>query len=371
MALLRDVIDRVLFPNREAHAIPVLDGPLSPNNRLDDARSLGAPIERIEDLALGPDGALYVSSLDRIVRCAGADFAERSLFAQLPGAVGGLAWTREGRLLACVSGTGLVSLSAAGATTGTLATADNAPLACPTAVTAADDGTIYLCDGSRHNRPEDWLPDLIQCRAPSGRLIACDAALEHARVLADGLAWPAGVALAPDATELLVSESWTHRLSAFATAGGTRRVIVKNFAGYPSRIATDGTDGYLMAFFGMRTQLIEFMLREREFSEAMMASVPRELWIGPSVGGRFDYREPTQIGQIKKLGIQKPWAPPRSYGLVARLDREGEPVEGLHSRVDGRLHGVTAVRRIGERVLAAVKGRDLLVELPITTTRKS
>ena len=26
MALIRDVIDRVLSPNREAHAVPVLDG---------------------------------------------------------------------------------------------------------------------------------------------------------------------------------------------------------------------------------------------------------------------------------------------------------------------------------------------------------
>ena len=364
MALLRDVIDRVLFPNREAHAIPVLDGPFSPNSRLDDARPLGAPIERVDDMALGPDGALYVSSLDRILRCTGNDFSERAVFTQLPGSVGALAWTRDARLIACVSGVGLVALSANGMTTGTLATAGGAPLTCPTAVTVADDGTVYACDGSRHNQAEDWLPDLIQRRAASGRLIACDAALANARVLADGLAWPAGVAVAPGATELLVSESWTHRLTAFATTGGARRAIVKNFAGYPSRIATDPAGGYWMAFFGMRTQLIEFMLREPEFSAAMMATVPRELWIGPSLEGRFDYREPTQIGRIKKLGIQKPWAPPRSYGLVARLDGRGEPAESLHSRVDGRLHGVTSVRRIGSRVLAAVKGRDWLVELP-------
>jgi hypothetical protein len=41
-----------------------------------------------------------------------------------------------------------------------------------------------------------------------------------------------------------------------------------------------------------------------------MKTVPPELWIGPTLDGRFNYREPTQIGRIKKLGIQKPWAPP-------------------------------------------------------------
>jgi len=369
MALIRDVIDRVLFPNREAHAVPVLDGPFSPNSRLDSARPLGEPIDRIHDFGLGPDDALYVSSGDQILRCTGQDFTDRSVFAQLPGQVGGLAWTPGDRLLACVSGVGLVALSLFGQTVGKLDTVAGESVECPTAVTVAGDGAIFVCDGSRHNRPEDWLPDLIQQREPSGRLIACGADLAGARVIADRLAWPAGVAMARGEREVLVAESWSHRLSAFGRDSGARRNIVKNFAGYPARISVDPAGGFWMAFFGMRTQLIEFILRERDFCEAMMANVPRELWIGPKVEGGFDYREPTQIGRIKKLGIQKPWAPPRSYGLVARLDQDGDPIESFHSRVDGRLHGMTSVRRVGGRVLAASRGRDMLVELPLEATR--
>ena len=369
MALIRDVIDRVLFPNREAHAVPVLDGPFSPNSRLDSARPLGEPIERLHDFGLGPDDALYVSSGDRILRCTGQNFADRSVFAQLPGQVGGLAWTPGDRLLACVSGVGLVALSLSGQTVGKLDAVAGESVECPTAVTVAEDGTVFVCNGSRHNRPEDWLPDLIQQREPSGRLIACGADLAGARVIADRLAWPAGAAMASGGREVLVTESWSHRLSAFGRDSGTRRNIVKNFAGYPARISADPAGGFWMAFVGMRTQLIEFILRERDFCEAMMASVPRELWIGPKVEGGFDYREPTQIGRIKKLGIQKPWAPPRSYGLVAKLDRDGDPIESFHSRVDGRLHGMTSVRRVGGRVLAASRGRDLLVELPVEATR--
>ena len=41
MALLGDILDRVLHPNREIHGVPVLDGAFSPNQRLDDARALG------------------------------------------------------------------------------------------------------------------------------------------------------------------------------------------------------------------------------------------------------------------------------------------------------------------------------------------
>jgi len=365
MGLLRDIVDRVLNPNREVHAIPVLDGPFSSNSRLDQARALGELIERPDDLAPGPDGALYVSSGTSILRCAGANHEERSTFATLPGPVGPLAWTAGGRLLAGVGGHGVVALSASGAVTATLSDAGSVPLHCPTALAVADDGQVYVCDGSRANLPQDWLPDLMQRRAPSGRLLTCTAALTDARVLADKLNWPSGVAVAPGGREVLVAEAWAHRLCAHARDGGGRRVLVKNFTGYPARLTADPEGGYWMAFFGMRTQLIEFVLREREFCDAMMARVPRELWIGPSLEGRFDYREPTQVGRIKKLGIQKPWAPPRSYGLVARLDAQGEPVESLHSRVDGRVHGVTAVRRVGERVLAVAMGRDLLVELPV------
>lgn len=365
MALLRDIVDRILFPNREIHSIPVLDGPFSPNARLDGARILGAPIVRPDDLAAGPDGALYVSSGCTILRCTGDDFESRTLVASFASEVGPLAFTRDGRLLAGVSGLGVVAMRADGTVETTLEAAGDVPLHCPTALAVGGDGSVFICDGSRWNRPEDWLPDLMQQRAPSGRLVVCDEALAQARTVLDKLAWPSGVAVPAGSGDPFVAEAWAHRLSVASVRSGSRTVVIKNFAGYPARLTEDHDGSLWMAFFGMRTQLIEFVLREKGFREAMMASVPRELWIGPRLGGGFDYRESTQIGRIKKLGIQKPWAPPRSYGLVARLDASGTPTESLHSRVDGQVHGVTAVRRIGDRVLAVSRGHEILVELPL------
>lgn len=369
MALLRDVIDRVLFPNRDVHAIPVLDGAFSPNTRLDKARRLGAPIERPDDLAAGPDGALYISSGRQILRCTGADFEYRTLFATAESLVGPLAVAADGRVFAGVSGQGVVAFDAEGRPLAALKAVDGEALACPTAIALAYDGSLILTDGSRRHRPEDWLPDLMSRLPPSGRLVMCDASLRQARVVADRLDWPSGVAVACAGGPIHVSEAWAHRLSTVDPGSGARRVVVKNFAGYPARLTADPVDGgWWMAFFGMRTQLIEFVLRERRFCEDMMRRVPRDLWIGPSLEGRFDYREPTQIGRIKKLGIQKPWAPPRSYGLVARLNSQGEPAASWHSRVDGQVHGITAVRRLGRRVIAVSKGRNLLVELPEAPT---
>jgi hypothetical protein len=362
MSVLGDIIDRVLFPNREIHVIPSLDGAFTPNQRLDHARSLGAGIERPDDIAFGPDGALYVSTGEKILRCEGEDFATRAVFANLAAPVGGLAFAPDGRLLACVSGRGLLALSRSGEIVGRLEEAAGEKLACPLSVDVATDGAIYLTNGSRAHTPELWLADLMQNRPPSGRLVVCDADLSNARVLKDKLSWPLGAAVSHKGDEVWVSESWTHRLIAIARAGGAERVLVKNHTGYPARLARQG-GGYWMAFFGLRSQLTEFVLRERAFCDEMMRTVPKGLWIGPTLDGRFNNQEPTQIGRIKKLGIQKPWAPARSYGLVARLDAEGAAMESLHSRVDGRVHGVMTVRPVGERLIAVSKGRNMLVEL--------
>ena len=365
MSLARDIVDRVFFPSRDVHAIPVLDGGFSPNERLDQARQLGESFDAPDSLVLDDGGTLFVSADDKVVACSGRDFELRKPFVCFDMKAGGLAWSERTGLLVCVPGRGVCSFDTNGRVRAWLRTADGGQICCPTAVTIARDGTVFVVDGSRHNAPDQWLPDLMQRRPPSGRLIACDSDLVHARVLADGLDWPSGVAVAHDEESILVAESWRHRLSAFNRSGNDRRILVKNFAGYPARIVRGANRGYWMTFFALRTQLTEFVLREHSFRARMIVSVPPHLWIGPTLGGTFDYREPTQIGRIKKLGIQKPWAPPRSYGLVARLDVNGHAIESFHSRTSGRFHGVMSVAIDQKRVLVASKGHGKLAELTV------
>ena len=364
MSLLKEIVERIFFPNREVEFIPVLDGAFSANQRLDEARILGSEIIRPDDMVYGEDGALYLSSEQKIYRCTGINFESRDLLVELPGLAGGLAQMQNGHLLACVSGHGLFQISTSGDIMRKIESVSGKSLSCLTSVTIANDGTVYATDGSSGNLPEDWLPDLMQNRCPTGRLIAFNSDLSDATVCIDQLNWPAGVVLSQDETEVWISESWSHRLTAYSRNNKTLRTIRKNFAGYPGRIIRLQSGDFWITFFAVRTQLTEFVIREREFCEKMMKPVPRDLWIGPSLDGKFNYREPTQIGRIKKLGIQKPWAPPRSYGLVARLDSSGEVIESLHSRVGGHIHGVTSVCAVREALLALAKGRNFLVELP-------
>jgi hypothetical protein len=364
MSLARDLIDRIFYPNRDVHAIPVLDGVFSPNERLDQAEQRGPHFDAPDALLLSRNGQLYVSAGNTVFVCVSETVESPQPFARFESTVGGLAWSDANELLVCVAGQGICAVDATGKVTGCLEKVDGLPIRCPTAVAVAFDGTIFVSDGSRYNTPDRWLQDLMQKRPGSGRLIACESDLSNPRILADGLSWPGGIAVSHDEQDVLVAEAWKHCLTAHRRSGGPARPIVKNFAGYPARIVRGANRDYWLAFFALRTQLTEFVLRERGFRERMMERVPPQLWIGPSLGGSFDYREPNQIGRIKKLGIQKPWAPPRSYGLVARLDENGQAIDSLHSRTSGKLHGITSIQDLNGRILMASKGHGKIAEMP-------
>ena len=192
--------------------------------------------------------------------------------------------------------------------------------------------------------------------------------LDGARVLLRDLPYPYGVAVAPDGEHLWLAESWAHRLSRFALGGdgiGRREMIAGNLPGYPARIHRDAQGGYFLGLFARRTHLIEFVLKEDDFREEMIASMAPDYWIAPALAGGNDCLEPMQIGSVKALGIQKPWAPPRSYGLVARLDTNGHAIESFHSRTSGKFHGVTAVAVDHDRVLVLSKGHGKIAELSV------
>ncbi|MDP3525151.1 MAG: strictosidine synthase, partial [Hoeflea sp.] len=120
-------------------------------------------------------------------------------------------------------------------------------------------------------------------------------------------------------------------------------------------------DGAWLAIFAPRSQLVEFVLRERAYKTRMIAEVPRPFWIAPSLRTGRSFYEPLQGGSVKQLGLLKPWAPTLSSGLCVRLDRAFQPVESLHSRADGATHGVTDMGEHQGRVFIAASGDGVVV----------
>jgi sugar lactone lactonase YvrE len=361
LTYLRRDLEQMIFRDRDPHAIPSMDGAFSSNDRLDRISPIGPPLAGADAVAESPDGAICVSAGNKIWRLSGDAYQHRDVFAEFDGDVGALAFDPAGRLLACTSG-GLAVLDAAGRVTKLLAEAGCKPLRCLTAVAAASDGTIYVSDGSTHHSAEDWCVDLMKCNQ-LGRIVACGPALDDAHLLLRDLNYPAGLAIAND--HLWYTESFAHRLSrAPIVAPGAiaaPQSVIRNMPGYPSRLSGTQSGGFWLSLFAVRTPLVEFVLREDDFRDEMIRTIPKEYWVAPALSSGTDCLEPLHVGGRKALGIEKPWAPPRSYGLLARLDADGEVVETLHSRVGGRYHGITAAIETAQGVVIVSKGSGRLL----------
>ncbi|MCD0421888.1 SMP-30/gluconolactonase/LRE family protein [Rhodopseudomonas sp. BR0M22] len=356
---IRSVIDR----DGGQDAIPPLDGAMSPNDRLDTAVVIGDPLPGVDDVIDAGGGAVYVSAGRRVLKLSGTDYVTRTIMAEFDGEAGGLALHPDGRLLVCVAGRGLAAIDPAQPEPRWLNDVGGRPLVGLLSVTAAPDGRIFAVEGSVGRKPDEWRRDLMEKRS-NGRLISCGAGLDDPQEVLRDLPYSHGVTVSPDGASLWLTESWAHRLSRFALGPsgiGSREVIAANMPGYPARLHPDGRGGLLLAVFARRTHLIEFVLKEDDFRNDMMASMPPDYWVAPALAGGSDCLEPMQIGSVKALGIQKPWAPPRSYGLLVHLDAEGEVADSLHSRAGGRFHGLTAACATHSGVIIAARGAGCLL----------
>ena len=180
--------------------------------------------------------------------------------------------------------------------------------------------------------------------------------------LAGGLAWPAGLAL--DEAGLVVSEAWKHRLVRIDMAKpGNAETLYHDLPGYPGRIAPTA-DGWWLAVFAPRSQLVELVLREPRYRRRMLAEVAPEYWVSPKLRAGRSFYEPLQGGGVKHLGLLKPWAPTMSAGLCVRLDDRFQPAASLQSRADGFTHGVTSVIEKDGDVYVAARGDGVVVRVP-------
>jgi hypothetical protein len=344
--------DRLMGIGEAAVTVPPLDGALRPNRFLDEAPRF--PLNAVGGLATVA-GRLYASAENTVHVL--EDGRPVRVHRSYPAPVACIA--SAGDALAVALATGEIVIDSGPHAGRSYRTGAR----CITAM-AVEGDALYLADGSARNPADDWQLDLLQ-RSASGCIWRLDLAGGEATRIATGLAYPAGVAV--EADTLVYAEAWRHRLVRMSTSGGGRpEVLYADLPGYPGRIAA-AKDGFWLAVFAPRTQLVEFVLREPTYCARMVAEVPRPYWIAPKLRAGRSFYEPLQGGGVKHLGLLKPWAPTLSAGLVVRLDRAFQPRFSLHSRADGATHGVISVVEHDGRVVAAARGDGVVVSLPVAT----
>jgi hypothetical protein len=116
--------------------------------------------------------------------------------------------------------------------------------------------------------------------------------------------------------------------------------------------------------------LLEFVLNEDDFRAEMMQTVEPKYWIAPALSSGKDFLEPLQQGGVRQMGVLKPWAPARSYGLVLRLSPDLVPMFSLHSRVGGLHHGVVSALEFEGELLVLSKGAGRILRVPLLDLKR-
>lgn len=355
---IRSVVEWVLGRGGYSITVPVMDGPLRPNDIIEQS-ALVAEAPGIDNLLVKGD---------RLIASAGRDLLEISVSGSVTrrlrfdGPISCLAISPMGTIAVGIDGVGVRLLG--GKFDGMVIERHaTGPMRCPTAAIFEDENTIVVTNGSSDVRAADWARDLLSI-GQSGTVVRFVLERGTSVNLAFGLRFPSGLCFDAANKRIIVSEAWAHRLIALdGGQQGPPKEVLGDLPAYPGRISASLKSGFWLSCFAVRSQLQEFILSERRYRHVMMTEVEPRFWIAPTLSSGHSFKEPLQEGGVIRLGIHKPWAPTRSYGLVVRLDADIRPVWSAHSRANGVRHGVTSIAEFDGEVYVTAKGSGELLRI--------
>lgn len=318
---------------------PEMSGALEPNRELAGLDTV-VSCEGPEDVAFDDEGRLYTGAEDGRVRrtvdsvADGATDLELETFADTGGRPLGMEFEGED-LLVCAEAAGLVSVSPEGGVTPLSTSADGRSIAFADDLHVVDDGTVYFTDATEHDIFQDELFELQD----TGRLLAYHPDTGETTVELSHLGFANGVCPHEDGESLLVTETSRYRVTRYWYDGdreGESEPFAENLPGYPDNVeaADDGT--HWVAIPSVRDPSLE-ALQGRPWVKRQLGKLPKAV-----------------LGQVSG----------DAYGLVLRLDADGEVVDSLHDP-DGGVFGVTsATPRDGALYLGSLFG-ERVVRYPL------
>jgi len=336
--------------------ISLLDGPLRPNDLLEQAAVL--PLVDPTDMCVAADGALLVScgkSLLRLQEWAQGTFSTVAKFSQ---SISAVAARDDGVIAVGLNGGGIRVLAPDGYAAPGWATLDGLAKDVR-ACRFLRDGTLLLADTGTMGGAQSYKQDLLG-KIGHGQILHLEAG-GKCNILAQGLRYPYGLGETASGQNI-ICESWAARLCTLHN-GQVADSVLRDAPGYPARLSATLDGGYILSMFARRDPLIEFMLSEPKFLGRMTAEIDPKFWISPQLSADEDYRLPTQMGATRLFGETKPWAPSFSYGLVIRLDSDFTPIASAQSRANGKRHGIMAALEWNGDLIALSAGSNALLNV--------
>jgi sugar lactone lactonase YvrE len=264
-----------------------------------------------EHIAIGPDGKLYTAMASGNLLRMEPDGAKQEVFANTGGRVLGFDFDSEGRIVGADAFKGLVAITADRRVT-VLAdhVAPNDPIQYADALIVAPDGTIYFTDASRRFSPAQWgdtyeasVLDIIE-QSATGRVLAYDPATGKTRIVAHGLSFANGIAMASDGYTIFVNETGRYRVWKIDSrahnldvqrGSAQARVLLDNLPGCPDNLMR-GRDGRIwVGLVKPRNPAVD-SLAQRPFLRKVVLRLPRFLLpLGESPGHVFAIDEDGRV----------------------------------------------------------------------------
>ncbi len=305
---------------------PGFAGEFFTNNALDSLELVTLPEgeEGPEDIAVGPDGAIYTTSLSgTLYRIDGETPIKVD---ELGGRPLGLQVGPDGALYIADSYRGLMRWTGPGTLEIVVSDIDGAPVIYANQLDVAADGTVYFSNSSDRFDPETMggtkpTSVLTIWEQSDTGYVARHRPDGTTEKIAEGFVYTNGVALSPSEDFLLIAETGrarVHKLWLKGPKAGTQEMLLDNLPGYPDNIEAQGDGTYWMAFASPRAP-----------TEALMAYpfLRKVIWrLGPMV-------RPAPVHR----------------GMMIQFDGDGKILQNLQDP-GGRLGITTGGKVVGDQL---------------------
>lgn len=300
----------------EVKPAPALEGPLAANELLRTGeRWAEGKVHGPEDIEFDSEGRVYAATADgKIIRLLPNGTIED--WATGLGRPLGMDFAPNGRLIVCDGLLGLLAIDPSGKHEVLVDAKGDWKVGFADDCEVSKEGVVYFSDASDKFGVGKYTLDLLEGR-PHGRLLSYQLADGKTEVLADGLHFANGVALAPDEEYILVNETYRYRVARHWLKGdkaGTTEIIADNLPGFPDGISTSPRGTYWVAMFTLRNAAAD-----------RMAGWP---WVRK------------QMAKLPSAFLPQP----AEYGLVIELDGDGNILRSLHDPGGVKISNVTSAK---------------------------
>jgi len=296
-----------------------------------------------EHVVLARDGKLYAAVASGSILRMNPDGSAQEVLVNTGGRVLGFDFDAGGNLIAADAIKGLLSISPDRRIT-VLAEriGDGDPIRYADAVVVASNGRIYFSDASTRFGPAAWggtfeasVLDIME-QSSTGRVLEYDPASRRTRVVARGLSFANGVALARDEQTLFVAETGRYRVWRIAVDADNldvrrespqARIVLDNLPGYPDNLMR-GLDGRIwLGFTKPRNRVVDSMAG-KPLLRKITLRLPRTWWpVPPAYGHVIAF---TEDGRVV-ADLQDPTgAYPETTAVTETADRLY--VQSLHAK---------------------------------------